>query len=346
MTRITAFAGLNAATYCRHAMHGEDSAWPEKNCYADVWIELVHTLGFEPRAMLPFTIAADFEGDQWTFFKPPATDLRVLYGIDVQEMTVWRPLVEHALEQLGAGKFISTEADAYWLPDTAGTDYRSKHTKTTIVLAELDLEARRLGYFHNGGYFELSGEDYVQLFRLDAVPDPAFLPLFAELVRVDRRVMRTEPELAVISCALLRRYAAWRPLDNPFLRFAARFEQDLGHLRTSGLDHYHAWAFASVRQVGAAFELAASHLAWLAGLGYPGLRLAVEPFEAISQANKALILKGARAVHTGKPLDAGSLVETMARAWDMGMARIDECLSSEDPVASTVDQHQGVHLGQ
>ena len=35
---------------------------------------------------------------------------------------------------------MSVEADAWWLPDTAGTDYRQQHTKTTIVLADIDLE--------------------------------------------------------------------------------------------------------------------------------------------------------------------------------------------------------------
>ena len=52
------------------------SAWVEKNCYVDVWIELLHALGLEPLAMLAFTVAVDFEGDQWTFFKPSHDDLR------------------------------------------------------------------------------------------------------------------------------------------------------------------------------------------------------------------------------------------------------------------------------
>lgn len=327
MRAVQALAGLDAKAYRRHFLHGDESAWPEKNCYADLWIELLHTLGCEPRAMLPFTLAVDFEGDQWTFFKPSLSDLRELYGIDVQELTVWRPLIEHAAEYLGAGKLISSEADAFWLPDTAGTDYRSKHTKTTILLAMLDADDRRLGYFHNAGYFELSGEDFDQVFRIHAAPDPAFMPLFAELVRVDRLVKRPEKELAAMSFALLRRYAAWRPATNPFARFAARLESDLPGLRAGGLTHYHAWAFASVRQAGAAFELAAAQLRWLAGLGHPELGAAAESFDAISQANKALILKGARAVHTGRALDAHALVNSMAQAWDQGMEQVDRCLS-------------------
>ena len=48
-------------------------------------------------------------------------ELRELFGLDVQEMTVWRPLLDHVVEQLAAGKLVSTEADSFWLPDTAGT---------------------------------------------------------------------------------------------------------------------------------------------------------------------------------------------------------------------------------
>ena len=77
-------ANLDPATYRRHALHGEDRAWAETNCFTDLVIELTHGLGHEPLAMLPFTLAIDFEGDQWTFFKPAADDLRALYGSDLQ----------------------------------------------------------------------------------------------------------------------------------------------------------------------------------------------------------------------------------------------------------------------
>jgi len=118
--RAAALPHLDPANYSRHALHSPECNWVEKNCYIDIWIELIHSLKQEPLAMLAFTVAVDFEGDQWTFFKPPHEDLKALYGIDVQELYVWRPLIEHAVEHLRDGKFISTEADAYWLPDTAG----------------------------------------------------------------------------------------------------------------------------------------------------------------------------------------------------------------------------------
>ena len=103
---VCAVAGLDAQAYQRHALHGSQSVWLEKNCYIDLWIELVHAKGMNPMAMLPFVMEMDFEGDQWTFFKPPHDELRSLYGIKVHELTVWKPLVEHALEHVGAGRLI------------------------------------------------------------------------------------------------------------------------------------------------------------------------------------------------------------------------------------------------
>lgn len=324
--RLSVIAGLDAQNYQRHSLHSPEAVWVEKNCYGDLWIELLHTLGLEPLAMLPFSLAVDFEGDQWTFFKPSLEEIRALYGIDVQELSIWRPLLDHAVEQLGAGKLIATEADAFWLPDTAGTDYRNKHSKTTILLADLDLQAGKLGYFHNAGYFELSGEDFRQLFRLDAPADPGFLPLFAELVRIDRMVRRSPEELSALSWALLRRHFERRPASNPFVRFGQRFAADLPLLQANGLAHYHAWAFVAIRQAGAAYDLTAMHLRWLAGFGHPELLAAAEPFDFIAQSNKALILKGARAVNSGRPFDSAPLFADMSQAWDKGMALLGAAL--------------------
>ena len=164
---------------------------------------------------MPFAATIDFEDDQWTFFKPPHDELRDLYGIEVQELNVWRPLIEHATEHLTAGRLISTEADAFWLPDTAGTDYRRQHTKSTIVLTELDLANKRLGYFHNAGYFSLEGEDFVKTFRLDADPNPEFMPLFAESVRIDKVIRRPESDLVQMSLDLWRRHLKRVPASEP-----------------------------------------------------------------------------------------------------------------------------------
>lgn len=322
MTRHAAVSELDAASYSRSPLHAETFVWLEKNCYIDVWIEVLHALRLDPLAVMPFTLAIDFEGDQWTFFKPPHDELRDLYGLDVQELTVWRPLIEHAVEHLKAGKLISTEADAYWLPDTAGTDYRRQHTKSTIVLNDIDVEARRLGYFHNTGYFVLQGEDFARLFRLDEEADPGFLPLFAEFVRLDRVARFPERELASKSLALLCRHLARRPVLNPLVRFEERLRRELPLLQERGLAEYHRWAFGTIRQLGAAFELAAHNIRWLAALDRLSSAAPADDFESIAVASKALILGVARAVNSRRPTDFGATFKEMASAWERGMHRL------------------------
>lgn len=325
-TRLCPMPGLQASGYSPSALHADHCVWVEKNCYVDVWIELVHSLGLEPKAMLPVALAIDFEGDQWTFFKPSHDSLYALYGIDVQELTVWRPLLEHAAEHLGSGKLISTEADAFWLPDTQGTDYRRTHTKTTIILADLDLGQHRLGYFHNAAYHSLEGEDFRQLFRVGQAHDPSFMPLFAELVRIDRVVVRQAPDLIQRSRELLRSAFERRPASDPVQRFRQRVERDMPLLLQNDLAHYHQWAFATIRQLGAAFELAAMHLRWAwTAEDHDAMRAAAQ-FEVIAQGCKKLILKLARSVNSKRPADVSSMFDEISDGWRHGMAALEAAL--------------------
>jgi len=319
VTRASVIVGLDPAQYQRNALHAPEADWPEKNCYIDLWIGLLNALRMEPHALLGHVFAVDFVGDQWTFFKPTPYELRELYGVDVQELTMWRPLAEHAVEHLGAGRLVSAEVDAWWLPDTEATDYRRQHTKTTIVFNEIDTDAKRLRYFHNAGYFELSGEDYDNIFA------PRELPLFAELVRIDRRERLPDAELARRALALLEHHLKWRPARNPFEAFAPRLAQEMSQLKERGLAYFHQWAFASIRQAGAAFELAAAHVDWLAQQGHPSGD-AAQRFREISAGCKSLILKGARVAATGKPFDGTAVMESMARAWSEGMEAVDSAV--------------------
>jgi hypothetical protein len=328
MTVLAAIPGLDPKAYARSPLHADDRIWPEKNCYVDIWIEVLNALQLEARAILPFVLALDFEGDQWTFFKPPHGELYELYGLDVQELTVWRPLLEHALEHLPAGRLISTEADAWWLPDTAGTDYRRNHVKTTIVLNAVDVGAQTLDYFHNASYHQLAGEDFRALFRTDVPHDPAYLPLFAEFIRTGRCQRRDPAALAAASRELVGRHLARRPGANPVARFAMRFAADLPLLQERGLDYYHQWAFGSLRQLGAAAELAAINLLWLEEQQVLAAGSAVVDLELISNTCKALVLKGARAVNARRPLDVATPCAAMAEAWDRAMSTLDKCLGA------------------
>lgn len=316
---VCAFAPLDPQTYVPHELHRSERAWTESNCYIDVWVELLHALRLDPSACLPHVLPMDFEGDEWTFFKPSHDDLFVLYGLDVQELNIWRSLLQNALAMVGSGKVVLSEVDAFFLPDTAGTDYRTQHTKTTIGIQEIDVESRRLGYFHNSSYHRLEGADFASIFRLDMPADPTHMPFFAEFVRTER-LKRLEPEvLRAASLGVLRKHLARVPRTNPVARFAAKFPADLSWMQAEGLPAYHGWAFATLRQLGAAFELAAFYVRWLARGGDASLEPAAVAFDSISSTAKTLVLKTARAVNTKKPLDVAPLLAEAAVAWDTGM---------------------------
>jgi hypothetical protein len=90
-------------------------------------------------------------------------------------------------------------------------------------------------------------------------------------------------------------------------------------LKNEGLPLYHGYAFASLRQCGASFELGALYLRWLEEHGETGLGHAAEELESISSSAKALILKTARAVNTKKPVDFAPILDGMAASWDKAM---------------------------
>ena len=176
--------GLDPATYRPHGLHAGDRVYPETNCYSDVIIELLHGRGDEPLAAMGTTVRLDFEGDQWTFFKPDPADLERLFGIDIHEMQPYRPIPTEIAELLAQGRTMTVELDAWYLPDTAATSYRTEHVKTTVIPEAIDLADGRLHYFHNGSLYALDGADYRGIFRIGS-DDPTVLPPYTELVRFD-----------------------------------------------------------------------------------------------------------------------------------------------------------------
>jgi hypothetical protein len=310
---------LDAKTYSRHPLHQHERTWVETNCYADLWIEVLHALKLEPLASLAYTVAVDFEGDQWTFFKPSLGELQSLYGIDVQELNIWRPLCEHAALQASRGRLVMAEVDAFYLPDTQGTDYRQGHSKTTIAIETIDVATRELRYFHNAGYYSLGPEDFGPLFGLDVPAPEVYLPPYVEFAKVTDLKRLEGPALAALSTQHLRAHLARAPKANPVKAFAAVFVDHLDKLKKGDWPNYHLYAFATVRQLGAAFELAGQYLRWMEANGQTGAAAAATPFEEISTFAKTMILKGARAVTTGKPVDFAPMLESMAKSWDDGM---------------------------
>ena len=175
---------LDPGTYARHMVHGEGRIWAETNCYTDVVLEMLHGMGHEPVAALPFTLTIDFDVDQWTFFKFRHADLEALYGLQIHELAPWRPLAWHVHEQVAAGRLVLVELDSYFLPDTAGTAYELAHVKSTVAVNAIDLDQERLGYFHNQGYHELSGEDFARL-----APTASKTALWTEKTRLKQALL-------------------------------------------------------------------------------------------------------------------------------------------------------------
>ncbi len=309
---------LTAAGFAPHPLHASERTWTETNCYVDVWIEVLHALGLDPVAAAAFTLSCDFEGDQWTFFKYPPEDLRALFGLEVTEMNVWRPVVDHVEEQLALGRLCTVEGDSWFLPDTRGVSYRAEHVKTTIVPAALDRVARSLGYFHNAGYFELDGDDFDGLFRLGAHADPAALPPYVESIRLDR-VRRDDPDLVARVVVLTRDHLARHPADNPVPRMAARILADLPWLADQDLEAFHLYAFGLCRQCGASTELAATFVDWLNVHHEPGTEAAADAFRDVAEGAKALQFSLARVVR-GRSVDLAGVLDGMAGRWADAMA--------------------------
>jgi hypothetical protein len=298
-----------------HSLHDAGRTYLETNCYADVLIELLNARGDDPRAVLGFIVRTDWEGDQFTYFKPPYHDLYRLFGIEIHEMLPYKTVPEHIETQLKLGRTVLVEIDAWWLPDTAATSYRREHLKTTVAPAMIDREGERMRYFHNAGLFELEGEDYRGAFRMlpqftDDVMDP-----FIEVVRFDAGPRLQGEPLRAEARRLLAEHFARRPQRNPFLAWAESLSEDLPRLLAGSAEDYHAYAFVTVRMVGAAFELLGDHVEWLFG-------------EEGTEATAALagIVEGAKTVSfrlaRRRPFDPEPAIAAMAEAWEESVGAI------------------------
>jgi len=317
---LVSLLGLDPTTYSSHALHQPDRTYGETNCYTDILIELLHARGVEPLAAMGCTVRMDFEGDQWTFFKPFPEDLELLFGIDVHEMQPYRPLPEQAAEQLAQDRTLIVELDSWYLPDTTATAYRSEHVKSSVAVEGIDPAGERLRYFHGTGLYELAGEDYRGVFRLGGGFSEDVLPPYTELVRFDAGPCLRGGELHDAARTLLRGHLARRPASNPFARFAIQLERDLPRLLDGDASDYHAYAFATVRMVGSAFDVAAAQAEWLLG-------------DAAGPASRALrqIVEGCKVLSfrlaRRRAFEPESALSALAMAWDEAMELLDAAIA-------------------
>ena len=297
-----------------------ERTYPETNCYTDILIELLHARGDEPLAALGFTVRMDFEGDQWTFFKPPPEDLERLFGVDIHEMQPYRPLPEQIAEQIAAGRTMIVELDSWYLPDTAATELPHRARQDARSIAEaIDRDGERLRYFHNAGLHELDGEDYRGVFRLGR----EFSRRRAAALHRARALRRRPAAAAATSCARRRAsccadHLARRPPTTRSTRFGARLgarparacSRATPPTTTPTRSRPCAWS-------GSAFEICASHVDWL--LGDEGAAASAALARIVEGSQGPLV--PARAPARVRP-GAGDRRRSAA-AWDEAMAALD-----------------------
>ena len=310
--RIESLTDSAPDSYQRSALHSAIRAYAESNCYTDVIIELVHARGLEPLAMFGHLVRMDFEGDQWTFFKPPAEDLERLYGVDIHEMQPYRSLPEQISEQLAAGRTLIVELDSFHLPDTAGTSYRAEHVKSSVAIDWIDRAGETLHYFHGPSLWRLHDEDYRGVFRIGC-ENPELLPPYTELVRFDAGEPLASGALRARARDLMRLHLARRPDRDPFEVFGENLAREQQRLLAGNLDDYHAYAFATVRMAGSAFELLRDHAAWL--LGSDEAEAACKQLQRIVDGCKTLSFRMARR----RPFDPSEPLAALSEAWQRGL---------------------------
>jgi Domain of unknown function (DUF1839) len=301
--------------------------WPVTNCYIDAWTLVLRNWGMDAMAGLGVTVALDYEGDQFTFFKYLHEDLETLYGIVVGELSIWHALEDQVATQIRLGRMALVEVDGFYLPDTRATSYRMQHTKTTIGIDQMDAAAGQLSYLHNSGRFELSGEDYAGVFRkLPAQQkiDDA-LPPYVELVR--RRWKPLEgAALTDAALAILRRHLRRRADTNLVTAYRADFPARMTWLIANN-HRFHEYAFATFRQLGSNFQLLSAHLNWLGARGVDGLTPAAEAAAAISSDAKAMQFKVARIARSGRYDACEAMFEAMERSYDTVIATLERRFS-------------------
>ena len=305
------FPGLDPDAYVPHALHAKERMWPETNCYVDLWMEVLASADCVPEAMLGFTLTQDFEGDQFTFFKVPLEDLEQLYDVRVTELAIFDTVEDHVSEQISRGRLCLVEMDSFFMPDTQGVGYRQEHGKTTVGINRLDVENRVMDYFHNGGFFRLEGEDFDGVFQRN-LPEGAlpFLP-YTEFAKFPNAPTSIAHQRETAS-ALLRRHYVRRPKGNPIAAFAAVFPAQVEALAERPFGYFHKYAFNTLRQFGANFELLASHLAWLDEAAYAS---AIAEALAISECAKTVQFQLARAVTRKKFDPLATALDPAIAAW-------------------------------
>jgi hypothetical protein len=327
---IQRFFALDPSEFKPHALlHGSDENFRETNCYADLVIEIVNQLGLNPIACLGYTLAADFEGDQWTFAKPSSHDLQTLYGIRVEELALYRPLVDQLVTQVERGVIPMLEADAFHLPDAIGIDYRSAHVKTTIGISQIDVPNKVMHYFHNATFAQLEGDDFDGVLKPLASYEKGYLPPYCEILKLNQLKQLPEDTLRHIALKSAAFHFKKRLGTNAIQAYAQAITAHQEAIISGGIHAYHAYTFVALRQLGAAHQLGAHFLRWLDAKN-ADLTAAANAFDAIAGLSKSLVLKLARVANSGKIGNLDAILDEMATHWDIADQHLHRVLDVVD----------------
>ena len=173
----------------------------------------------------------------------------------------------------------------------------------------IDLETERLHYFHGPGMFALSGADFRGVFRIGEESPGARCPRIPSWFALTPAARWKETSCALpppTSCAVT--LPAARRV-NPFRAFGAQLDAVLPQLLDGDLATYHAYAFATVRMAGSAFEILGDHVRWL--LGADGDEVAIAATEIVDGC-KALSFRLARR----RRFETEARVAELASAWE------------------------------
>lgn len=313
---VDALAYLTSATPSLHPLHQKDRPWPQVNCSVDLMIELVAALGLDPHWMLAFTLRLDFEGDHFTFLKVPNADLEALYGLGVQELAVWDDLEQHVLTQVQRGNVVLVDVDGYFLPDTLGLTYRESHGKTSIGIYAMDPANCRLSYFHNEIRGVLEGLDYEGALQKPATQSNCMMP-YCELVK---QVGSACADPAHMALTLARYHWRLRPATNPFSAYAEVFLLQMLHLGSRDAAYFHAYAFNTLRQIGANYGLMESFLLQLKD---QSLVAAADSAATLAELAKVMQFKLARATQRKQFDTLLPLLESMIERYGLLMRQLD-----------------------
>lgn len=309
-------------TWRPHPLHGPKMVRKQTNCYVDLWIEMLAWWGLDPHAALPFTVALDFEGDEFTFFKFPPEDMERLYGVVIQEHAIFQPLEAHVANQLRRGGVMLVEVDAWHLPDTRGVAYQQQHTKTTIGVHAMNCSSRQLGYFHNSGYYFADGADYDGL--LDTAGS-AVLPPYVEYAK-RRFAPLVGEQLRKVSLSLLRRHLLRRPAASPITAFGRALARDAKEIACRPMAYFHAYSFNTLRQLGANFELLGHYFRWINAIASEdtgSFDTLIAACDTIASESMVLEFRLARACSKGKEDLGESSLEVLERAYASLMDDLD-----------------------